>query len=239
VIPLTDHNPTSTRPVVTWTLIIANVAVFLWQRQMLWQGVVWVTPAYGVVPARFVADPGGELFTVLTSMFLHGDWLHLGGNMLFLYIFGDNVEDAMGHLRYVAFYLVSGLSAAAAQVLVDPTSTVPMVGASGAIAGVLGAYIVLYPRAPVTVFFGIFFLVFPAWIVVGEWFVLNLYQAFWSLGGRANAQGGGVAFFAHLGGFILGLLLVRPLIRGRRRVVAERWRGWRPPPKRPPPGQWH
>jgi membrane associated rhomboid family serine protease len=234
VFPIRDHNPTTLRPIVNTLLIVANVAAFLWQVSMAQRGVVWVVPGYGVVPARVTVDPGGELFTVVTAMFLHGSWAHLGGNMWFLYIFGDNVEDAMGHVRYLGFYLLSGFTAAAAQILVDPASTMPMVGASGAIAGVLGAYMVLYPRAPVTVYFVLFF-EFPAWIVVGEWFVFNLWQAFTSFGGEAQ---GGVAFFAHIGGFIMGMLLVRPAIRGRQRVPAQHWRGWRPPPKRPPPGQW-
>lgn len=235
MLPIRDHNPTTIRPYVNYLLIATNVVVFLWQWSLQAQGVVWVVPGYGVVPARFVADPAGEVFTIFTAMFMHGGWAHLGGNMLFLYIFGDNVEDAVGHFRYILFYLASGVCAAAAQILVDPTSTIPMIGASGAIAGVLGAYIVLYPRAPVTVFFVFFVLVFPAWVVVGEWFVLNLLSAFGSLGGRAT---GGVAFFAHIGGFILGMLMVRPALRGRRRIPEERWRGWRAPPKRPPPGQW-
>jgi membrane associated rhomboid family serine protease len=192
-----------------------------------------VVPGYGLVPTRLLNDPTGEAFTIFTSMFMHGGWAHLGGNMLFLYIFGDNVEDAVGHVRYILFYLASGLGAAGAQILVDPISTIPMVGASGAIAGVLGAYLVLYPRAPVTVFFGFLFLVFPAWLVVGEWFLWNLLLAFRSIGVE---RGGGVAFFAHIGGFIVGMVLIRPALAGRRRVKAERWHGWRPPPKRPPPG---
>jgi membrane associated rhomboid family serine protease len=250
VIPLGDHNPTRTRAYVNTLLLVANVAAFLWEYSLISSGAVWLVPGYGMVPTRLVADPLGEGFTVLTSMFLHGSWPHLLGNMLFLYIFGDNVEDAMGHFRYAAFYTVSGATAATAQLLVDPASTVPMVGASGAIAGVLGAYLVLYPRAPVTVispiitfmplalFFGFPLLyAFPAWLVVGEWFVGNLIAGFSSLGmgyGTSFAHGG-VAFFAHIGGFLAGLILVRPALIGRQRVQASRWVGWRPPPKQRPP----
>jgi membrane associated rhomboid family serine protease len=176
---------------------------------------------------------------VFTSMFMHGNFAHLGGNMLFLYIFGDNVEDSVGHLRYVLFYLLSGIGAAAAQVLIDPSSQVPMVGASGAIAGVLGAYMVLHPRAPITVlnppplaFFIGFFIEVPAWLVIGAWFVIQLLSGVGSLGGT---EGGGVAFFAHVGGFLTGLLLVRPLHAGRPRQSRDDWSGWRPPERMSPP----
>jgi len=237
MIPIRDDNPSSTRPVVTYLLIAANVVVWLFEWSLLKAGQSWVVPGYGLVPARFMADPSGELFTVFTSMFMHGGWTHLLGNMLFLYIFGDNVEDALGHGRFVAFYLAGGLAAAAAQIAIGPTSMVPMVGASGAIAAVLGAYLVLFPRAPVMVVNPIPFLwlaygpllVFPAWLVVGEWFVWNLLSGVSSL---ASAGGGGVAFFAHLGGFVLGLLAIRPAQAGRAKRERElrRWDGWRPPP---------
>jgi membrane associated rhomboid family serine protease len=232
MIPISDHNPTRIRPVVNYLLLILTLMAFLWEWSLVQAGEAWIVPAYGVVPTRFLADPTGEAFTVVTSMFMHGGWAHLLGNMLFLYIFGDNVEDAMGHWRYLLFYLASGLVAAIAQIFVAPDSTIPMVGASGAIAGVLGGYVVLYPRAPVTVFFGLFW-VFPAWLVVGEWFVFNLIRGFGSLG---LEHGGGVAFFAHIGGFIAGILLIRPAVLGRERLAVERWSGWRPPPRRPPPG---
>jgi membrane associated rhomboid family serine protease len=191
------------------------------------------------VPTRLTHDPTGEAFTIFTSMFMHGGWLHLGGNMLFLHIFGDNVEDAIGHVRYVAFYLLSGIGAAAAQVLTDPSSQVPMVGASGAIAGVLGAYMVLYPTAPVLVLnpilplwflFGLF-LELPAWLVAGEWFIANLFMGAQSLAGVGSE--GGVAFFAHLGGFVSGLVLVKLLQAGRAPVQAKRWSGFRPHDRRP------
>jgi membrane associated rhomboid family serine protease len=159
--------------------------------------------------------------------------------MLFLYIFGDNVEDALGRWRYLAFYLVSGFAAAAAQMFVDPSSTIPMVGASGAIAGVLGGYMVLFPRAPITVLNPVFplwfllgpLLVFPAWLVVGEWFVMNFFMGTGSLG--LSSQGG-VAFFAHIGGFLAGLLLVKPMRQIPTSAARRAWEGWRPPPR--PPG---
>jgi membrane associated rhomboid family serine protease len=237
MIPIGDENPTSTTPFVNYLLLVANIAAFLWQFSLDQAGAVWVVPGYGVVPTRLLADPPGEAFTILTSMFMHGNWAHLGGNMLFLYIFGDNVEDAIGHFRYVLFYLLGGLVAAAAQILVAPSSSIPMVGASGAIAGVLGAYLVLFPRAPVTVFFGFLLLVFPAWLVIGEWFVFNLIAGYSSLGSEfGSGEGAGIAFFAHIGGFVAGILLIRPALHGRKRVKEERWQGWKPPPKRRPPG---
>ena len=231
MIPLRDQNPTRKVPYVNYTLIVLNILIFLWEWTTIASGATGLVRELGVVPAELTEAPGREAFTLVTSMFLHdpGNLSHLAFNMLFLYIFGDNVEDALGHWRYVLFYLVAGLAAASAQVLFDPESAVPMIGASGAIGGVLGAYVVLYPRAPVTVLnpffplwfiFGVF-LVFPAWLVVGEWFLVNL----------IGLQSGDafVAFAAHIGGFIAGLLLVRPLMRGRRRRDVDAWKGWRPP----------
>jgi membrane associated rhomboid family serine protease len=234
MIPIRDTNPTRAVPFVTYTLIAVNVIVWLFEYAAIRSGSAWVIPGYGLVPARFVADPGGEAFTIFTSMFMHGGWEHLGGNLLFLYIFGDNVEDAIGHTRYTLFYLACGIAAGAAQIAIDPASPIPMVGASGAIAGVLGAYLVLYPRAPILVVNPVFplwfllgvFLEFPAWLVVGEWFLWNLVLGVSSLGVESM---GGVAFFAHLGGFVLGLLAIRPAMVGRDRREAQRWHGFRPP----------
>lgn len=244
MIPIGDSNPTRTFPFVNYLLLAVNVLVWLWQLGLMQRGEAWIVPAYGMVPSRLTLDPLGEAFTVLTSMFMHGGWAHIAGNMLFLYVFGDNVEDALGHFRYAVFYILGGVAAAMAQLGTDPSSPMPMVGASGAIAAVLGAYLVLYPRAPVTVLFGFFFLVFPAWLVVGEWFILQLIMGVGSLGG----QEAGVAFFAHIGGFIAGLVGVRPFMGGRRKVDADQWHGWRPPPRqlgpspwrssRPRPGRW-
>jgi membrane associated rhomboid family serine protease len=153
---------------------------------------------------------------------MHGDWGHIAGNMLFLYVFGDNVEDRLGHGRYVLFYLLSGICAALAQAAVDPTGMMPMVGASGAIAGALGAYVVLYPKAPIMVFNPVFLLWFvfgpviilPAWIMVGVWFFWNLVPGIASVG---LPEAGGVAFFAHIGGFLAGLIAVKPFCTGRAR----------------------
>lgn len=236
MIPLRDENPTRTTPWVNYLLIGANLLVWLWQFLSELGGVTWLAPAYGLVPRRIIADPLGDAFTVGASMFMHGSWAHFGGNMLFLYIFGDNVEDKMGHRRYLLFYLLSGLCAAMAQIVVDPSSALPMVGASGAIAGVLGGYLVLYPRAPITVVNPIFplwlllgpFLVFPAWLVMGEWFLWNLIPGVASLGGESQ---GGVAFFAHIGGFLAGLILVKPFCRGSQAQESRTWSGWRSPPR--------
>ena len=138
MIPIRDLNPTRTKPYVNYALIAANVLVWLWEYALIQAGASWVIPGYGMVPARLVADPGGEGFTILTSMFMHGGWSHIAFNMLFLYIFGDNIEDALGHYRYLLFYLAGGLAAALAQMAIDPGSHIPMVGASGAIAAFWG-----------------------------------------------------------------------------------------------------
>ncbi len=236
MIPIRDENPARRVPWVNYLFIGANVLVWGWQLLGEMSGATWLSAAYGVVPRRILMDPAGEAFTILMSMFMHGGWGHLGGNLLFLYIFGDNVEDALGHGRYVLYYLTCGLLAALAQIFIESDSTIPMVGASGAIAGVLGGYMVLYPRAPITVLNPIFplwfllgpLLVFPAWLVMGEWFVWNLVPGLASLGGSSQ---GGVAFFAHIGGFLAGLVLVKPMVSA---VVAQprtAWAGWRAPPR--------
>ena len=236
-VPIRDINPTRSAPVVNYLIIGLNVLAWLWELALTRTGAVWVEPGYGLVPVRFTGDPWGEAFTIFTSMFMHGGWLHLGGNMLYLYIFGDNVEDALGHVRYAAFYAVCGVAAAVTQVGIDPASQVPMVGASGAIAGVLGAYIVLHPKAPILVFntllplwllFGPF-LMFPAWLAIGTWFLWNVLGGFTALGGPT---GGGVAFFAHIGGFVAGLTLIRPAMTHRTRPDARQWEGWKAPPPR-------
>ena len=241
MIPLRDDNPRRTTPYVNNVLIGVNVVVFLLEWLMVRGGASWVIPGYGLVPSRLSNDVAGESFTVLTSMFMHGGWEHVGFNMLFLYIFGDNVEDALGHGRYLAFYLFAGVAAAVAHVLVDPASPVPMVGASGAIGGVLGAYLVLYPRAPITVLNPILplwfllglVLVFPAWLVVGEWFLWNLIRG---VGSLSLPSAGGVAFWAHIGGFVAGLLAIKPALHGRSTEKPPDWQGWRPPRRRAGPG---
>lgn len=225
MIPISDQNPTRTTPYVTYSLIVLNILAFLLERQLIGShGESYVISGYGLVPTRISADPSGEAFTVFTSMFMHGGFGHLAGNLLFLWIFGDNVEDAIGHLRYVAFYLACGVCAALAQVLTNIVSQAPMVGASGAIAGVLGAYLVLYPRAPITVFVGFFLISLPAWVVVGFWFLLQLSGGWAALGLDTTS---GVAFFAHIGGFLAGVLGVRPAMIGRERLQATRFTGFR------------
>jgi membrane associated rhomboid family serine protease len=214
MIPLRDSNPSRTTPVVTIVLIGLNVLVYLYQWSL--DGVEQLTPffdTWAIIPAQLTNDFGGEFFTLLSAMFMHGSWMHLGGNMLYLWIFGDNIEDRLGRARYLAFYIASGLAATGAQVVVDPGSTVPNVGASGAIAGVLGAYLVLFPRASVTTLVFRFLTQVPAYIVLGFWFVLQLFQGVGSLGAISN-QGGGIAFFAHIGGFVAGMILIRPLLAG-------------------------
>ena len=241
--PIKDQNPTRTFPFVNYLLIAANIAAYVWESLLIRQsGEAAIVTGYGLVATRLLTDPFGEGFTIFTSMFMHGGLAHLGGNLLYLYIFGDNVEDSLGHGRYIGFYVLSGIVAAAAQILTGIDSPIAMVGASGAISGVLGAYIVLYPRAPILVinsipllwlFWGIF-LSFPAWLVIGFWFLGNLLSGVSSLG---MGDVGGVAFFAHIGGFIAGLLLVRPMLAKRARNEGFQWSGWTPPERRKPISQ--
>lgn len=232
--PIYDHNPVKTRPTITRVLILANVIAYLMTLWLESHGVTWVSAGYGFVPARFFADPSGETIKIFSSMFLHADFMHLLWNMIFLHIFGDNVEDALGKTRYLSFYLLGGIAGALAQHVIAPQSTIPMVGASGAIAGVLGGYMVLYPRAPITLLNPIILLwlimgpllVLPAWAVVGWWFLGNVAGGVAALGGAAT----GTAFFAHLGGFIAGLLLVKPLVL-ETDAASSRWSGFREPPR--------
>ena len=225
MIPLRDLNPSRTAPVVTVALIVANALAFLWELSLGPQLEPFVMQA-AFVPARFVGQglgiaglvPGIE--SAVLSMFLHGGWAHVLGNMWFLWIFGDNVEDRLGHLRYVVFYFASGLAATAAHALASPGSAVPAIGASGAISGVLGAYLFLYPRARVVtlLFLGIFIQVIqvPALVYLPLWFLMQLFSGLASLGVSSSAQQGGVAFFAHIGGFVAGPLLLLLLGGGRR-----------------------
>ena len=217
MLPIRDDQPRNSTPFVTRFLIVLNLAIFLLEYALDPQSLKLLVHQFGVVPYHLAAFLGGSpryslLAVVLpffTSMFLHGSWMHVIGNMWFLYIFGDNVEDYLGHFKYLVFYLLTGLIAMVTQVAVNLHSTVPALGASGAIAGVLGAYFILYPRARVLTWFFVFVIWVPAWIILGYWFVLNF------LSGTATAlavQGqniGGVAFWAHVGGFVSGALLVK------------------------------
>ncbi|MFP4321868.1 MAG: rhomboid family intramembrane serine protease [Anaerolineales bacterium] len=213
MIPIGDYSPTKRRPFLTYTLILINVLVFLWQQTLSQVALFNAFNDYAVVPALIVADPLSlEAFLdSLRSMFMHGGWLHLGSNMLYLWVFGDNIEDRLGRPLYLTFYLVAGFAAVFAQVIIDTESTIPMVGASGAIAGVLGGYLLLHPARRVRnlVFLGffIFFIDLPAVVVLGFWFVLQLVSGLASLGVETSA-GGGTAFFAHIGGFIAGMALM-------------------------------
>jgi membrane associated rhomboid family serine protease len=228
VIPLRDANPTRRAPLVTLVLIAACFIVFAWELGVLASsgemGLNQFFTEHGAVPAEVSrALASGELVSeasrgILTSLFLHGGWLHLLGNMLFLWIFGNNVEDRLGRPLFLLFYLAGGIAAALTQVAIDPTSTLPVIGASGAIAATLGAYIVLFPRARILslVFLGFFYQLIevPALLVLGFWFVLQLIDGIASLG-LSSATEGGVAFFAHIGGFVAGLLIALA-IRARR-----------------------
>ena len=221
MIPLKDDIPTRRTPVITIALIAINVIVyFAFEHGLLGLGDVGNERVidFGAIPSE-ITDPGSQatpgdqpsfVITIFTSMFLHGSLLHLGGNMLFLWIFGNNVEDSMGRFTFVIFYLLSGLAALGLQVATDPDSMVPTVGASGAIAGVLGAYARLYPRARVVtlVIIVIIFTVvtLPALLVLGVWFLLQLLPAFSE---PVNGAGGGVAYFAHIGGFLFGVLAIK------------------------------
>ena len=210
MIPIRDHNPSGRRPYVTWALIVINIAVFLGYLELFEhpRALMQFFLTWGVVPARIEAGEGW--LTLLTSQFLHGGWLHLGFNLLFLWIFGDNMEDEWGHARFLGFYLVCGVAAALAQVASDPGGGVPMVGASGAIAGVLGGYLLMFPRARVDLLFW-FIIIFrvipvPAWVVLGLWFLLQVLGGLMMVG-----DGGGVAYWAHAGGFVAGLVLTVPI----------------------------
>lgn len=210
--PIRDHNPSGRTPYVTYALIAANIAIFLayWYGLQSKYAINGFFYTWGLVP-QFVMS-GENLPTLITHMFLHGGWMHLAGNMLFLWIFGDNLEYLLGHAKFLMFYVLAGLAAAALQIAVDPASQAPMVGASGAIAGVLGGYLLMFPRArvDVVIILIIIFKVFPipAWIVLGLWFGAQLFSGF-----STPSEDGGIAYFAHIGGFIAGLALCLPLWR--------------------------
>ena len=195
-----DNTGRRTFPVVTYALIALNVLFFFLE---LSGGEAFIQ-TWAFVPHRFMANPAGDFPTLFTSMFMHAGWLHLGGNMLYLWIFGDNVEDAFGHAKFIIFYLLCGLAATFAQMMFSLNSNVPNLGASGAIAGVLGSYIVLFPRHQVRVLQGQQVIPVPALMVIGLWIVL---QFFSSIGSIANSAQGGVAYMAHVGGFLAGLVL--------------------------------
>jgi membrane associated rhomboid family serine protease len=251
VFPLKDNIPTDRTPFVTIALIAINVFVYF----VLQKGGILSGPSdsgvvhYGAIPYE-ITHPGQQcdispdgrfiqcghglggpstIVTVITAMFMHGSILHLGGNMLFLWIFGNNVEDAMGHVRFAIFYLLGGIAALALQTAIQPNAAIPTVGASGAIAAVLGGYILLYPRARVvTVIFIVFFftiLELPAMAVLGLWFLQQVAFGYFDLANPAGGGGGGVAYFAHIGGFAFGLLTIK--------LFANRQKDYTVPPKYP------
>jgi membrane associated rhomboid family serine protease len=247
--PLRDDNPTLYRVFVTFFIIITNALVWIFIQGLGFEpALVKSIVHFGLIPGELLGTiaPGtsiplnGQLSyvigntphwsTLLTSMFMHGGWFHLIGNMWFLYVFGDNVEDAMGPFRFLFFYLFCGLAAAGSQMVLDPTSCVPMIGASGAISGVMGAYVVLYPKAPIhtLVFLGFFItrIIVPAYLMLGYWFLLQLFGSM-PVGG---SRSGGVAFAAHIGGFVAGVVLIflfRKKDRMKRKRAARVWQGWR------------
>lgn len=199
-------------PIVTYVLIVLNVLFFFVE---LSGGEPFIQ-RWSVVPRRLVQDPGADFITVFTSMFMHGGWLHLGGNMLYLWIFGDNVEDRFGHAKFALFYFLCGIAATVAQVAVSANSNIPNLGASGAIAGVLAAYLILIPRGQVKVLMGRGVVPMPALVVIGLWVVLQFVNGIGSI--TQSSETGGVAYMAHIGGFVAGLVLTF-LFRGSRSAV--------------------
>jgi len=214
--PLYDTVRSRRFPLMNWMLVLLNGLAFYYELTLSETELHRFILDWGLIPAQLTFDSADSLLRILTSMFLHGGWFHILSNMWILIIFGDNIEDRMGGIRYLLFYLLSGTAAALSQTFLYPTSTIPMVGASGAIAGVLGAYLVLYPRARIASLVPIFFIFtvieVPALIFLGFWFVSQLFQGWLALGG---ADLGGVAWWAHIGGFIFGLLMVRLFVRRR------------------------
>ena len=220
MIPLRDIIPSRTTPFMTISMIVVNALVFVYQFSLDERDAEAFALFYGLIPAAF------SWITVFTSMFLHGGLLHFGGNMLYLWIFGDNVEDRMGHGRFLVFYLLCGIAAALAQTITDPESTIPMVGASGAIAGVMGAYFVLYPHSRILTLVPIFFFIqlieVPAIFFLGIWFVMQFLSGVGSIANATGEPAGGIAFWAHVAGFAAGLGAVSFFKRPERQRV-EWW----------------
>ena len=232
MLPLTDHNPRRTFPFVTYALIAINIVAFLWELS-LGQNLQAALFKVAFIPRKFWV-PGHweyDIISTVLSMFLHGGLMHIGSNMLYLWIFGDNIEDRLGHVRYTIFYFACGIAATLAHAMSSPLSSIPAIGASGAIAGVLGAYLILFPHAQVTTLIPIFMFItvrqVPAIIILGLWFVLQLFSGVGSLGVPDAQDLGGVAYFAHIGGFVAGMILI-VLMGGRRSA----------PPPRAMPGYW-
>ena len=204
-------------PLVTYVLIVVNVLFFLLE---LSSGNAFIE-RWAFVPTRFLADPVGEFPTLFTSMFMHANWVHLLGNMLYLWIFGDNVEDRLGHGLFTIFYILCGLGATFAQLAFSMGSSIPNLGASGAIAGVLGAYIMMFPQGSVNVLVGRVVTRMSALIVIGFWIVLQIFSGIGTLTASSQTEGGGVAYMAHIGGFVTGMILTF-LLGGNRRALSSR-----------------
>jgi len=217
MLPVGDDNTgRRTVPYVTFGLIAVNVLFFFAELN----GGEALIEQWAFVPRRFLANPAGDFLTLFTSMFMHAGWVHLLSNMLYLWIFGDNVEDRLGHIKFTAFYLVCGLAATAAQLAFSTGSNIPNLGASGAIAGVLGAYILMFPQGRVNVLMGRGVIPVPALVVIGFWIVLQLFSGIGSFATTTTEDTGGVAYMAHIGGFIAGLVLTF-LLRGNPRLQAR------------------
>ncbi len=215
-IPLFDDNPTRRTPIISWLIIGLCVMMFFWQSGMTDSQSYQTLLTYGVIPKRLLIDGGlftlDGLFTIISSMFLHGGWLHLLSNMLYMWVFADNIEDAMGPVRFICFYILCGIGAALSQSVIDPSSTIPMIGASGGLAGLLGGYIMIHTRASVRVLFIILIFIriisLPAWLVLGVWIATQFVAVPTALDGK-----GGIAYFAHIGGFITGMVCIPFFIR--------------------------
>jgi membrane associated rhomboid family serine protease len=206
VIPLRDINPTQRAPFVVYGIILLNVAVFVYQFLLLDVSASQaIVERHGVVPFYLLSGYGPSLSTPISSMFMHGGLYHLLSNMWFLHVFGDNVEDRLGHVRFIFFYLLTGVAAVLVHALMAPASTIPLVGASGAISGVLGAYILMFPRTRIVTFVFIFFIEVPAFVFIFVWFVMQVSEGCGTLVTPSQA---GVAFFAHIGGFVAGVLFL-------------------------------
>jgi membrane associated rhomboid family serine protease len=240
MLPLKDLNPTRRIPLITYGLIAANVIVFIWEQTLSATELQDAFLRLSVVPANVIEDPLAldTLLDFIRSMFFHGGWAHLLGNMLYLWLFGDNLEDRMGVVLFLFLYVLGGVVASIAQILIDPNSPIPLIGASGAIAGVLGGYLILFPGVRVRGIVPLGLVTrlaeWPAWIVLGLWFIIQLFNGAISLGVETGATGG-VAFFAHIGGFLTGLvftwifmkLIPQPPAERRRDILYERAQRYR------------
>ncbi|MGD1863246.1 MAG: rhomboid family intramembrane serine protease [Phormidesmis sp.] len=227
MVPIRDDNPTSTTPVVVYALLVLNVVIFLHEITLSPDALQQFFNQWAIVPAELTASFGGgstgavsvvaerEWFTLISSQFLHGGWLHVGGNMLYLWVFGNNIEDQLGPVKFLFFYLMCGVLAGLSQWFFDPVSVVPTLGASGAVAGIMGAYIIRFPRAKIVTLIPLFILFttfrIPAIFFLGWWFVQQAFYSAMSLGAPADMGAGGVAYWAHAGGFIFGAILA-PLL---------------------------